>query len=84
MSSADKKQSFFVCLFLALGPRSRRRGETAERCSHSDRQAKTGLTSPVLFDVHRDRKDYYGRKAQDGHLDFHTTPELCLTSTVSK
>ena len=28
--------------------------------------------------VHRDHKDsyYQGREAQDGHLDFHTAPEL--------
>ena len=32
----------------------------------------------VSLYVHcRDRlKDYQGRKAQDGHLDFHTAPEL--------
>ena len=29
-----------------------------------------------LLDVHRDRRDYYGRGAQDVHLDFHTAPEL--------
>ena len=26
--------------------------------------------------VHRDHKDYWGRGAHDGHLDFHTAPEL--------
>ena len=30
-----------------------------------------------LFYVHRDRKNYWGRGDQDGHLDFHTAPELC-------
>ena len=29
-----------------------------------------------LFYIHRDRKDYQGRGAQDGRLDFHTAPEL--------
>ena len=44
----------------------------------------------MLLYVHRDDKDYQGRGAQDGHLDFHTAPELrpelvqvqcCFTST---
>ena len=31
-----------------------------------------------LLYVHRNPKDYQGRGAQDGHLDFHTAPsELC-------
>ena len=30
----------------------------------------------LLYD-HRDCTDYLGRGAQDGHLDFHTAPELC-------
>ena len=30
----------------------------------------------MLLYVHRDRTDFYGRGAQDGHLDFHTVPEL--------
>ena len=34
-----------------------------------------GLLQMLLY-VHRDRKDYQGRGAQDGHLDFHTTAEL--------
>ena len=29
----------------------------------------------MLLYVHRDHKDYKGREAQDGHLDFHTAPE---------
>ena len=33
----------------------------------------------VVSYVHRDHKDYWGRGAQDGHLDFHTAPELCMT-----
>ena len=32
--------------------------------------------SSLLLYVHRDDKVYYGREAQDGHLDFHTAPEL--------
>ena len=30
----------------------------------------------MLLYVHRDHKDFWGRGAQDGHLDFHTVPEL--------
>ena len=33
-------------------------------------------SSSVLLYVHRDHKDRSGRGAQDGHLDFHTAPEL--------
>ena len=33
-------------------------------------------SSSVLLYVHRDRTDCSGREAQDGHLDFHTAPEL--------
>ena len=29
----------------------------------------------VLY-IHRDHKDYQGPGAQNGHLDFHTAPEL--------
>ena len=46
-------------------------------------EAKTGsTTSPsVLLYVHKDHKDYYGRGAQDVHLDFHTVfKKFCLTS----
>ena len=32
--------------------------------------------------VHRDRKDCQGRGARDGHLDFHTAPELWTVSIV--
>ena len=44
----------------------------------------------LLYVVHRNRKAVsLGRKAQDGHLDFHTAPELgwcnwltcCFTAT---
>ena len=31
----------------------------------------------MLLYVHRNYKAYQGRGAQDGHLDFHTAPELC-------
>ena len=34
------------------------------------------LLLQVLLYVHRSHKAYYGRGAQDGHLDFHTAPEL--------
>ena len=38
--------------------------------------------SSVLFYVHRDSKTItvLGTGAQDGHLDFHTAPELCTES----
>ena len=32
--------------------------------------------SSVLLYAHGDPKDYQGRGAQDGHLDFHTAPEF--------
>ena len=31
----------------------------------------------MLLHVHSERKDYKERGAQNGHLDFHTDPELC-------
>ena len=34
-------------------------------------------SSSMLHYVHRDHKDYSGLRVQDGHLDFHTSPELC-------
>ena len=34
------------------------------------------LLSSVLLYVHRDLKDHEGWGAQDGHLGFHTAPEL--------
>ena len=37
----------------------------------------TNFSSVSLY-VHRKHKDYLGRRAQDGHLDFLTVPELCL------
>ena len=41
--------------------------------SHIDIQ---GCSSSVLLYVHRKHKAYSGRLAQDGHLVFHTAPEL--------
>ena len=35
--------------------------------------------SSMLCHLHRDFKDYRGRGAQDGRLDFHTAAELCVT-----
>ena len=42
------------------------------------RAKATGCSSSrsMLLYVHRDHKDYWGRGAQDDHLDFHTAPEL--------
>ena len=34
------------------------------------------LLLQMSLHVHRSHKAYYGRGAQDGHLDFHTAPEL--------
>ena len=37
-----------------------------------------GKFGSTLLYVHRNHKDYQGRGAQDGHMDFHTAPsELC-------
>ena len=33
--------------------------------------------------LHTDRKDFSGRGAQDGHLHFHTVPDLCASSSSS-
>ena len=33
----------------------------------------------MLLYVHRDHKDCQGQGAQDGHLHFHTAPELCIS-----
>ena len=43
------------------------------------------LSSEILqfIYVHRDRKDYYGRGAQDGHLDNYTVTEFCIEAPVS-
>ena len=41
------------------------------------------IPSLVVLYVLRDRKDYRGRGAQDGHLDFHTAPELWDTTLQS-
>ena len=41
-------------------------------------------SSSMLLYVHRDLiKDYQGREAQDGHLHFHTAPELCCAMDLS-
>ena len=32
----------------------------------------------MLLSIHRDHKDYLGWGAKDGHLDFHTVPELWI------
>ena len=40
-------------------------------------EAMSGVLFSIFLCVHRDHKDYQGRGAQDGHLDFHTTHELC-------
>ena len=51
---------------------------------------RKGSSSSLLLYVHRDHKDYEGRGAQDGHLDFHVARSLncgllllswCFTST---
>ena len=43
-------------------------------CKHSAREPAQIAMLPY---VHGDRKNCYGRGAQEGHLDFHTAPELC-------
>ena len=37
----------------------------------------------MLLYVHGKRTDYLGRGAQDGHLDFHTSPELKFEFNVA-
>ena len=44
------------------------------RLSHSCWTLRS--SNSLLLYVHRDRTDYQGRGAQDGHLDFHTAREL--------
>ena len=39
-------------------------------------------SSSVLLYVHKDSTDYLGRGAQDVHLDFHTAPDLCVSSVL--
>ena len=39
--------------------------------------------SQILLYVHRNYKDCQGRGAQDGHLDFHTAPELWSETDVN-
>ena len=34
------------------------------------------VRSVLLYSLSDHIKDYYGQKAQDGHLDFHTAPGL--------
>ena len=41
------------------------------------RGSEGGKFGSTLLYVHRNHNDYQGRGAQDGHLDFHTAPELC-------
>ena len=52
---------------------------TVETGGGTDTKTKTKSqqsSSSVLLYIHRDLKDYKGWGAQDGHLDFHTAPEL--------
>ena len=44
---------------------------------HARHYVKQRHSSSVLLYVHSDHKDCQGRGAQDGHLNFHTAPELC-------
>ena len=43
---------------------------------------ETGLFKFNVALVHRDHKDYKGRGAKDGHLDFRTALELCDCSML--
>ena len=38
--------------------------------------SESGSAHSVLLYIHSDHEDRQGRGAQDGHLDFHTPPEL--------
>ena len=52
------------------------------KMSHSQTSYPTPQSSLLLY-VHRDRTNYQGRGARDGHLDFHTAPELLSSQWVS-
>ena len=43
-------------------------------------QWRCRVTVEVLLYVHKNHQAYLGRGDQDGHLDFHTAPELCEMS----
>ena len=56
--------------------RTIRDGEPRTATSTFTQLQSSEAFSSVLCYVHIDHKDYKGREAQDGHLDFHTAPEL--------
>ena len=61
----------------------RRRREYARWSSLKLRERAIISHRSVMLEVHRDRTDYWGRRAQDGHLDFHTAPGPCPQSDNS-
>ena len=46
------------------------------------RVVNPSCSSSLWLYVHRDHKDYWGRGAQDGPLDFHTAPASALILSV--
>ena len=59
-----------------------RRREYARLSSLKLRERAIISHRSAMLQVHRNRTDYWGRGAQDGHLDFHTAPELWLAGQV--
>ena len=65
-----------VCLDVPVGrPYTLAKGASVASFSAQDNTSLSRSSSMLLY-VHRDRKDCERRGARDGHLDFHTTPEL--------
>ena len=52
-------------------------------CMRGRSGASAVLFSSMLLYVDGDHRDYWGREAQDGHLDFHTAPEFCFKFSVA-
>ena len=55
----------------------------ASFCNLCSRSKQFSLFSSMLLYVHRDHEDYKGQGAQDGHLDFHTAPDLCSLHSLA-
>ena len=84
---SDRDGTFVVRSVLLCVHGDRRDGKLSPgrppRLSHSSRDLDFCLLLLllVLLYVHRDRRDYERRQAQDAHVDFRTAPELCFAST---
>ena len=65
------------CLMSTETTRAIRDGEPRTATSTFTKFLSSDTSCSMLLCVHRDRKDH-----QDGHLDFHTAPELLKLSEV--